>query len=57
MPTPKMTITLDSYGVIDKVVKPLSKSSGRVYVPSEWIGKKVRVVLIEEPDETTEKED
>lgn len=51
MATPSMKIELTAYGVVDKTVKPLSASSGRVYVPSGWIGKKVRVVLIEEPIE------
>ena len=51
MSTPKMKIEMEAYGVADKVVKPLTASSGRVYVPASWIGKKVRVVLLEEPIE------
>lgn len=39
---------------VDKIVKPLTKSSGRVYVPASWIGKRVRVVLLEEPEEDEE---
>ena len=45
---------MEAYGVVDKIVKPLTKSSGRVYVPTSWIGKRVRVLLVEEPDETNE---
>ena len=50
MTVPKMKVEMESYGVVDKIVKPLTKSSGRVYVPASWIGKRVRVVLLEEPD-------
>ena len=46
----KMKIEMEAYSVVEKVVKPLTKSSGRVYVPASWIGKKVRVVLLEDPD-------
>ena len=54
MSTPIMKIEMEAYGVADKVVKPLTASSGRVYVPASWIGKKVRVVLLEEPIENGE---
>ncbi|MBQ3570510.1 MAG: DUF2080 family transposase-associated protein [Methanocorpusculum sp.] len=54
MTVPKMKVEMESYGVVDKIVKPLTKSSGRVYVPASWIGKRVRVVLLEEPEEDEE---
>lgn len=41
-----MEIKLEAFQVIEKVVK-LSGNSGRVYVPKEWIGKRVKVLLIE----------
>ena len=47
--TDPMKITLDAYQVIEKVVKP-GGNSGRVYVPKEWNGKKVKIVLIEPID-------
>jgi putative transposon-encoded protein len=42
----KMEIKIEAYQIVEKVVK-LSGNSGRVYVPIDWIGKKVKVVLIE----------
>lgn len=42
-----MDITIkDAYQVIEKVVSR-GGNSGRVYVPSEWVGKRVKIVLIE----------
>ena len=42
----EVKIQLTGFEVIEK---PVAKSgnSGRVYVPAEWIGKKVKVILIE----------
>ena len=45
MPEP-MKITLDAYQVIEKEVKP-GGNSGRVYVPIDWVGKRVKIVLVE----------
>lgn len=42
----EMAITVSGYQIIEKTVKQ-SGNSGRVYVPPEWIGKKVKVVLVE----------
>ncbi|OPY52078.1 MAG: hypothetical protein A4E48_01256 [Methanosaeta sp. PtaU1.Bin060] len=44
-----MKIELDAYQVIEKVVKP-GGNSGRVYVPLEWLDKKVKIVLVEPLD-------
>jgi putative transposon-encoded protein len=41
-----MKVTLDAYQVVEKVVKP-GGNSGRVYVPIDWVGKRVKIVLIE----------
>lgn len=41
-----MEIKLDAYQVIEKVVKS-SGNSGRVYAPKEWIGKRVKILLLE----------
>ena len=37
---------MEGYEVVEKVAQT-SGNSGRVYVPKDWIGKKVRAVLIE----------
>ena len=42
----KMEIKIEAYQIVEKEVK-LSGNSGRVYVPIDWVGKKVKVVLIE----------
>ena len=39
-------IKLAGYEMLEKQVNK-SGNSGRVYVPIEWIGKKVKIVLIE----------
>lgn len=45
-----MRIEISAYQIIEKTVKQ-SGNSGRVYVPVEWIGKKVKVALLEPIDE------
>ena len=42
----EMRVTVTAYEVIEKTVK-LSGNSGRVYVPREWVSKKVKVMLLE----------
>lgn len=42
----QMKIEVQAYQVVEKTVKA-SGNSGRVYVPKEWIGKKVKVFLLE----------
>jgi putative transposon-encoded protein len=42
----EMEITLRGYQIIEKIVKN-SNTSGRVYVPNEWVGKRVKVILLE----------
>ncbi len=39
-------IKLVGYEMLEKEVRK-SGNSGRVYVPIEWIGKKVKIVLLE----------
>jgi putative transposon-encoded protein len=42
-----MDITIkDAYQVVEKVVSA-GGNSGRVYVPRDWIGKRVKIVLIQ----------
>jgi len=47
----KIRVTIEGYEVVEKVVKG-SGSSGRVYLPKSWIGKKVKIILIEPVDNT-----
>jgi putative transposon-encoded protein len=42
----EMEIKINAFQIIEKTVKQ-SGNSGRVYVPIEWVGKKVKVILIE----------
>jgi len=47
----KKSITIDFYGIVDgKEVKD-GVTSGRVFVPKSWIGKKVTVLLMEPLEE------
>jgi|WetSurMetagenome_2_1015567.scaffolds.fasta_scaffold72138_5 putative transposon-encoded protein len=49
-----MDITIkDAYQVVEKVVS-VGGNSGRVYVPREWIGKRVKIVLIDSLDQIKE---
>jgi putative transposon-encoded protein len=41
-----MEIKINAYQIIEKTVKS-SGNSGRVYVPIDWVGKKVKIVLLE----------
>lgn len=45
-----MEVRLEAHQVIEKIVKS-SGNSGRVYVPKEWIGKRVKVLLLDSLDE------
>ena len=47
---PSMKVEVRAYQVIEKTVKA-SGSSGRVYVPTEWIGKRVKILLIDPLEE------
>jgi putative transposon-encoded protein len=42
----EMQVTVRAYQVLEKTVKE-SGNSGRVYVPKEWVGRKVKVMLLE----------
>lgn len=43
---PGMKIEIEAYQVIEKTVKS-GGNSGRVYVPVDWIGKRVKILLME----------
>ena len=42
----KVKLELTGFEMLEKQVTK-SGNSGRVYVPIEWIGKKVKIILIE----------
>lgn len=42
----QIEVKAKAYEAIDRIVKP-SGNSGRVYLPKDWIGKKVKVLLLE----------
>lgn len=42
----KTKIQLEGYEMLEKQVNK-SGNSGRVYVPIEWVGKRVKIILIE----------
>jgi putative transposon-encoded protein len=42
----EVEIKLSGYEMLEKAVHK-SGNSGRVYLPIEWIGKKVKIILIE----------
>jgi putative transposon-encoded protein len=44
------TVTIDAYDTVEKEVSN-GGSSGRVFVPKTWAGKKVRVILLEPLEE------
>lgn len=46
MASKEMKVTMDAYEIIEKIVKA-SGNSGRVYVPIDWVGKRVKILLIE----------
>lgn len=48
-----MRVEVDAYQVIEKTVKS-GGNSGRIYVPSDWVGKRVKILLIE-PTENADK--
>jgi len=45
--TKETKIQLAGYEMLEKTVNK-SGNSGRVYVPFEWIGKKVKIILVEQ---------
>jgi len=44
-----MKVEVQAYQVIEKTVSKGAETSGRVYVPKEWIGKTVKIFLMDEP--------
>jgi len=48
--TGKMDVHTEAYQVVDKTVKSIGNSGG-ILVPKKWIGRRVKVLLLEEVDE------
>lgn len=48
-----MKIEQSAYQVLEKTVKS-SGNSGRVYVPRDWIGRRVKIFLLEPLSDTEE---
>lgn len=46
-----MDVTTECFQTIDKEVKAQG-NSGAIYVPKSWVGKKVRVLLLEALEES-----
>lgn len=44
--TEKMKIEVEGYEALEKGVTA-SGNSGRIYTPSDWIGKRVKMILLE----------
>jgi putative transposon-encoded protein len=44
-----MEVKLEAYDTREKIVT-LSGSSGHVYLPKEWVGKRVKILLIDPLD-------
>jgi putative transposon-encoded protein len=44
-------VELKAFEIVDKTVKPAGHS-GRIYLPKTWVGKRVKVVLLEELEES-----
>lgn len=42
----EVKLELTGYEMLEKIINK-SGNSGRVYVPVEWIGKRVKIILIE----------
>jgi putative transposon-encoded protein len=48
--TGKMEVHTEAYQVLDKAVKSIGNSGG-ILVPKKWVGRRVKVLLLEEVDE------
>jgi len=49
----KTKVSLSAYEILEFEVKR-SGNTGRIYVPARWIGKKVKVLLLEALDDDSE---
>jgi len=51
----QMEIKINGYQILEKTIKN-SGNSGRVYVPIDWVGKRVKIILLDPivSEQTTE---
>lgn len=49
-PNQKMTIITEGYAAIDKTVSHNKGNSPNVYLPQTWKHKRVRIILLENPE-------
>jgi putative transposon-encoded protein len=52
----EITIQVQGYQVLEKKVKDAG-TTGRIYLPKEWINKQVKIVLLEPATEEGEKDE
>ncbi len=43
----KKTYTIEGLNYLEKAVSKQSDTTGKIYLPGAWIGKKVAVILLE----------
>jgi len=50
-----MKVEVQAYQVVEKKVSDGNKTSGRIYVPKDWVGKTVKILLMDplNSDEST----
>ncbi len=49
----EMKVVVQGYQVLEKKVRK-NGTSGRIYLPKEWVDKKVKIVLLEPASEESE---
>ena len=49
----EIDVLIRGYQVLEKKVK-IAKTTGRIYLPREWVGKQVKIVLLEPATEESE---
>ena len=47
---PEIKVEVEGYQVLEKKVR-YGGTSGRIYLPKEWVGKRVKIILLEPTDE------
>lgn len=52
--TNELEVTTKCYAIIDRVAGPAGNSA-RVHIPKAWVGKKVRVLLLDPLEEMVDK--
>lgn len=45
------TFTVEGQNYLEKTVSKQSNTTGKIYLPGAWIGRRVAVILLDRPDE------